>query len=435
MNDTDRTSGGIELHVSLEAQEVLEKLSPDALEKLDGDGSQNSEFGSCAASFALSWIGAGGTLDTFLEVVESSHLGQTYTRPSRISRVLTRSYEWAEDHFDPSHATGDVRQRLEQLRQRLELSSLHPGIRTSALAVVKRGIEVNTWTVDVSTRQLSEWAGCSIGTASAHIPRLKDLGVISRIEVMGKGNSRRLHLDLDYHPPTAEVINQSDQELNTYVLPYYMCSGSDHLLWTAHGVGQTAYRVYSSLSHVSCSVADLIKATGLVRNTVTKHLGVLVDLGLVVEIEGKRKRYCLNMMPDIDHAIATTGAVEKQQAKQERYAQDRHQRQAWIEDHPEDAHQAFDPPQRVRSDIDWVLDRNMWQQGLISLDPRFWRYNRAGLDHLESLQYDDQLEFHITNPPLEYREYRDPPQPQRTHPPVDPFAALQYPDHGDEPPF
>lgn len=432
MDTPDRTSEYTAL--SRSARDTLTKLPDQALEKLDGDGSQNSEFGSCAASFALSWIGAGGTLDTFLEVVEASHLGQTYPRPSRISRVLTRSYEWAEEHFDPSHATGDVRQRLEQLRQRLELSSLHPGIRTSALAVVKRGIEINTWTVDVSTRQLSEWAGCSIGTASAHIHRLRDLGVVSRIEARGKGNSRRLHLDLDYHPPTAEVINQTDQELNTYVLPVDICSGSDHFeLWSAHGVGQTAYRIYSCLGVVPATVADLIRATGAARNTVTKHLSTLVDLGLAVEIPGKRKRYCINLLPDLDHALAMTGAAEKLRAKQDRHTQDRRVRAAYLEDHPEQAGRSFDPPVRSRWLIESVLTTNPWTTEIFDADQRRFRFNHAGLEYLRSLDWDDQLTINLQNPPEEFKEYRDDPPEKRSQRSPDPFVRVFDPD--EEPPF
>lgn len=297
---------------------ILASLSDEALEKLEEDGSSNSGFNSAAFSFALSWIRAGGGKDGYVETVSQSTLGQSYPR-SDIDRRLSQTFDDALNKVDYSggygHHKGDLVDQLKLFRLNVEKSSeIKSSVKPTALALIDTGISIGAWSVSASSRTLAEATGLSHRTVSRHLNYLKSTPLVSRVTLNGTGYGRTFHLNLNYRAPKSDTVGHNNVYTNDtyYDLQVLMCDKSvHHLLWSKHGLGGTARRLYGALGAKPATKAGLSKASGLHRQTVERHLSRLVEVGLVAKLEASGyPRYALNLCPDIEHVLLEIGAQE-----------------------------------------------------------------------------------------------------------------------------
>ena len=99
-----------------------------------------------------------------------------------------------------------------------------------------------------------------------------------------------------------------------------------NLLWSKHGLGQTALKVYAALCELGLpsSVRAIVSQSGSDRRTVNKYLDELYEVGLAVRVEGGRYvRWTVNMLPDWDNAIRLCGAEEHREEMRAKHAEER----------------------------------------------------------------------------------------------------------------
>lgn len=393
MSSNDRTSG-----LSESARATLSRLTEEAKEKLNEDGSTNTGFNSAAFSLALSWNNAGGTEDDYIEAVEKSTLGLSYFRSDlhrRLSKTFGQAQDKAEGYEGPD--TGSVREQLTDLAERLREADLPVGLRTTAVALVELGIRVNTWTVDASTRRLAELTGFSPWTVGKHLGQFYELGLVSRVKRNGKGRARTFHINMDYAPPSRVALYEVSNNLTHTILQVHMCEVSVQLLWTKHGLGPVAEEVYAAVSAVPCTVAEVSRRSGRNRQTVNRHLESLVQADLVIRLEGRRDRYSVNLVPDYARALEEAGAVQSQAERSQRYAEERARYK-----------------QENQELVQEYLSNNRYDVDPYSEDHRRYRLSPEGLAEIQETGF---AWWHRLIPE-KYREYE---------PRVDPFQTDERP--------
>lgn len=310
--------------------EVIARLPPEALSKLDSDGSNNYEFNSAVFSFALSWINAGGDEAGYVETVASSHVGETYPRSDLERRLATTFADAEEKHTGYRQSTlagkAFVIERLGKCLTAIDTDDdLPPQVKPTARAIVSRALSIGAFSLNVSTRQLAEDTGLQAATISRHLPSIKRSMLIKRVDSGSFGQSRTFHINLNYGSE-----EESTNVKNSYILStckYVMCNIFLHLeLWSKHGLGSTAQRLYGDLTVFPRLASDIHNTSELSRPTATKHLATLVEHNLVVETTtGKRRRYAVNLLPDVDSILESTGARELQQQQKQLHNKQRQQ--------------------------------------------------------------------------------------------------------------
>lgn len=389
---------------------TVSQLSPEALEKLDSDGSDNTTFTRSTASIAMSWYRVGGTEESFIEVVSASHLGQTYPHRRRLTRELVRAYAYAEKKYDPTFSMGSLREQLEQVVYELWISELPAGLRETAIALVVRAHQVNQRDIATSSRVLAEISGYRRGSVSEHMKKLEEIGLVTGVRFNGFGRSRTFSIDTGFQ--AGEVERYRPVTVHPGIVTGQLFSTFTHKLWHRLVLGQVARDLYLAAYEAPASVADLCKVAGVSRPTVKKHLAPLLEQGLLIEQGGKRKKYSADPGVGLDTVAADLGADEILEEQQRMHDQDREEdREARSEKVEQYLNRGllYDPytmyPESKINDPSWpvYIPKPVIRSGSMQYrsSMSWFRLNEAGIEEVRSTGRYWSADFLI---PEEYRE-------------------------------
>lgn len=316
----------------MDTEALRNKLPQEAIDLLDTQDGRYSEWAT-ASALAMHALNAEFSEDEYVAVVSESDFAYEFAtengrdRTDRLESRLRKAWNRAEENWNPPLGDTDrVRLRLAEVSRRVESYPWkgRAGVsdRTVALALLAYAHGNGAWTLDMSTRRLSELSGVSKNTASASLRRLAKLGLIQRIEQEDHNptDAARWGIVLDWNPrrdttgthkPLPPITNYVSQ-----VCPF------THPVFLTAALGQTAGRVWFGLpDDGSLTAAELAERLRLNTKTVRRNLNVLVSVGLACKSEGRPARYSLvNVSTEYLNELAEQyGTLDWSERKAETY--------------------------------------------------------------------------------------------------------------------
>mgnify|MGYP000847068624 CR=1 FL=1 len=165
---------------------------------------------------------------------------------------------------------------------------------------------------DIDQRRLALTAGVTQPTASRALSWLRENGWITRVDTCRGTRSDRYRLDL----PPVEVRTESqgvpapDPLLGTRL--HQTLLHARHDLWTSPGLGGACGATHRAVLSGHHSTSSLSQATGLPAATVTRHLRLLQDLGLVTRC-GRAVKKVVSAMAAAAVKLGVAGVIEARQ--------------------------------------------------------------------------------------------------------------------------
>lgn len=307
------------------------------LHGLDGTGTPWADV----LTVAMSAMNVGWTEQQFTEAVMASDLSAEIAtengrdRSDRLSARLRKAWRRAEDAWNPPISDrNDVRERLQQMAQRLEARKWTGRTaskdRAVALALVNWGLEIGAWTIDAGKRDLGLRAGVGKDTASRALQRLADQGIVTKDDPSAQStHAQRWVLNMDWG--TSDQTEPHDPAYRGERF-MWLTTTTSHPAFLSGALGQTAERIWRYLGEQAhqATATEISDDTGIGVQTVRRTLTKLVANG-VAEVTGTRQSkgrpspvYALSeASPSLDSIAEAYGTLDWHERTAKRAEQER----------------------------------------------------------------------------------------------------------------
>jgi len=296
---------------------------------------------STACKIATYAMNAGLDEDQFVAVVSASDFSYLFAtengrdRTDRLDSRLRKVWDRVADIWEPPiGSVADVRQKLEQLSQRLAAHAWTGrsgnSDRAVSTALVEKAHKLGVWTLDVSERDLSVRAGVARSTVQNSFQRLQKLGVIRRDSETTRAGTHSQRWVLNLGWGITAVVGPHDSVNGGQGL-CGLVTALNHPAFLRSALGQSAERVYRDLAeHPGSTAAETGQRTALPVRTVRKNLAKLESHDLVMQTgtraEGRGKpaaTYRLDPQGRLDAVAHEYGTTDWHDRTAERYNRER----------------------------------------------------------------------------------------------------------------